>query len=272
MIIALDLIARNAPAFGGVFVRASKHSGRLDLPIKLVDGRVISYRLSLSQEKDRITVREEVPQHLPPFCPERHINMDGTFCLYYSGSTSLNVADDASAVAWMETVYRYLKLQERARVKRRWPNDEQWAHGEAAHHQSEAQKACAALGPHFTSHLSSGLLRIKERRSQDGRRILELWKENDYVFGVWEAKKKVVRQKQRCFCHSSGLRVPKRLRRCEDHAKHAATLVLSLRAWEKAEKAYWDEVAKLSCCGTCDSCPLARPSTQTQRNSAFDES
>lgn len=260
MTTAFDLVAQGAPDFGGTFTTSSHTSGILDLPVKLVDGRTVSYRLQLNQVGDQITAREESPRHLPSFCPERHINPDGTFCLYFSGTTRLDVVDEASAIAWLETVYKYLKLQERARVQRKWPNNEEWAHGDAAHHQYRAQVAAAALNNHFASALAEGLLQLKERRSKDRQRILELWIENTYMFSVWEAKAKVINQKQRCFCGTSGLRMPKRLRGCADHARRASELVLSLRDWEKAEERYWGALTRRTCCGTCDSCPLQRPS------------
>lgn len=223
-----------------------------------MDGRIIPFKLLLTQTGKRVTVQEKTPQHLPAFCPERHINSDGTFCLYYAGTTRLNVVDEASARAWLETVYKYLKLQERARVQRRWPNNDVWAHGDAAYHQQRAQDAAAAISDRLASALADGRLQLKHKRSK-GRLVLDLWIERTHVCSVWEFEKRVINQKQRCFCGKSGLRVPNRLRRCADHGIQASELALALRDWEKAEQLYWRSMQDKHCCGTCDSCPLQRP-------------
>lgn len=260
---AIDLIALAAPEFGGTCARDSDTSAILDLPVQLVDGKIIPYKLLLKENGERVTAQEETPQHLPAFCPERHINPDGTFCLYYAGVTNLDVVNEVSAWVWLETVYKYLKLQERARVQRRWPNNEAWAHGDAAYHQLRAQAAATAINEHMASALADNRLQLKYKQSK-GRPILDLWIDGARIYSVWEFEKRVINQKQRCFCGKSGLRIPKRLRRCGDHAKRASELVLALRDWEKAEDSYWKAVQEESCCGTCDSCPLQRPEQITQ--------
>lgn len=253
---ALDLIAQAAPAFGGS-TRSSGTAVILDLPVKLVDGRTIPYKLLLKQEGEEVTAQEETPEHLPSFCPERHINSGGTFCLHYAGASSLKVMDEASAGAWLETVYKYLTLQERARVKRRWPNNDGWAHGDAARHQHRAMAAAVAINDRMAGALANGRLQLKHKRSK-GRSILGMWIESTHIYSVWEFDKRVINQKQRCFCGKSGLRVPKRLRRCDDHANRASELAFAIRDRKTAEDAYWKAMQGKSCCGTCDSCPLQR--------------
>lgn len=263
--IAIDLIAQAAPDFGGSCTRASDTEGILDWPVKLVDGRIIPYKLLLKQKGEQVTAQEETPQHLPAFCPERHINPGGTFCLYDASSERMNVTDEASARAWLETVWKYLKLQERARVKRRWPNNDVWAHGDAAHHQRLAQDAAAAINDRMAIALAGDRLQLKRRRSK-GRPILDLWIESTHIYSVWEFDKRVINQKQRCFCGTSGLRVPKRLRGCSNHAERATELSLALRDWEKAEERYWKAMQEQSCCGTCDTCPLKRQEQEAARD------
>lgn len=257
MATAIDLIVQVAPDFGGRCTRASDTEAILDWPVKLVDGRIIPYKLLLKQKGEQVTAQEKTPQHLPAFCPERHINPGGTFCLHYAGATCLKVVGEASARAWLETVWKYLKLQERARVKRRWPNNDVWAHGDAARHQRLAQAAAAAINDRMAIALADGRLQLKRRRSK-GRPILDLWIESTHIYSVWGFDKRVINQKQRCFCGKSGLKVPKRMRGCADHAKRASELAVALRDWKKAEELYWKAMQKELCCGTCDSCPLQR--------------
>lgn len=255
MTLAINLIAQAIPNFGGACVRVFDRSAILNLPIKLVDGRCINYKLLIKQNNEGVTVQEETQQHLPRFCPERHINSDGTFCLYYVGATCLKVVDEASANVWVETVYKYLKLQERARAQRKWPNNDTWAHGDAAYHQLRAQSAAAAISNKMASALAERRLRLKQKSSND-RVILEVWIESIHIYSVWELDKRVIDKKQRCFCGRSGFRVPKRLRGCKDHAMRASELAFALRDWEKAEIQYWKALQDKSCCSTCDFCPL----------------
>ncbi|NJJ59483.1 MULTISPECIES: E2 domain-associated cysteine-rich protein [Pseudomonas] len=259
MITAIDLIEQLAPDFGGSCARITDSSSLLDLPIQLVDGRVLHYRLLLQQNGERLSAREEAPVQLPAFCPERHINYDGTFCLYFPAASQLTVTDSTSAVVWFETLYKYLKLQERARVQRKWPNADAWAHGGAAHHQLRALKAASALNNNIAAAVAGNQVQLTRRRSNN-RSILEIWIHGVHVYSVWENHKRVINQRKRCFCKTSGLRRPKRLRRCIDHAKHASELALAMRDWEDEEKRYWDSIHGVTCCGSCDSCPLPRKS------------
>lgn len=253
---ALDLIVDAAPKFGGACAKTSETSALLDLPVKLVDGQVRSYSLRLIQHDKRLTVREEVPRHLPTFCPERHINPGGTFCLYFDQAADLRVLDETSADAWLETIYRYLKLQERVRLRREWPNKETWAHGEAAYHQLQAQMAAAELGRAFVTALADDAVQLRERTS-NRRQILEVWVDEKHTYSVWVQEQRVMRLKQRCFCERSGARLPRRLRRCGDHAEQAAKLAFALYKWKEAEEAYWQAMRDQQCCDTCDHCPLA---------------
>lgn len=252
---ALDLIVEVAPKFGGTCAKTSETSALLDLPVKLVDGQVRAYSLLLVQHDMRLTVREEAPYHLPPFCPERHINPGGTFCLYFDQAADLRVLDEPSAHAWMETVYRYLMLQERVRLRRQWPNKDTWAHGEAAYHQLQAQTVAAKLGKAFAAALADDSMQLRARTS-NRRQILEVWVGETHMYSVWVQEQRVMRLKQRCFCGKSGARFPRRLRRCGDHAEQATKLTFAFYNWKKAEEAYWQAMRDHQCCGTCDHCPL----------------
>lgn len=220
---ALDLIAQVAPDFGGTCVTSVPQTATLDLPIRLVDGRTLPYKLHLRQDGEWIEARESTPHHLPGFCPERHINYDGTFCLFYAGANPLPVSDEPSARAWLETIYKYLKLQERARTLRRWPNGSAWAHGDAARHQLRAQKAASAISGKIANDLAVNQLGLKRRKSKE-RPILDVISGTVPLFSVWEKSRRVINQKRRCFCGLYGRRRPKRIRRCHDHAKQATEL------------------------------------------------
>jgi hypothetical protein len=252
---AIDLIVKVVARFNGGCSKITSLSAVLDLPILLVDGRVVSYNLLLTRISNSLSVREVTPLNLPSFCPERHINHDGTFCLGYQVVTSLEVTDEATATVWVETLYKYLTLQERAKVKRRWPNDDAWAHGNSARFQLMALTAAQKINEELSSALLSKKLHVKSRRSTF-RPILKVFFEDKHIYSVWESNKKVINLKKRCFCGTSKLKLPKRLRRCGSHATQASNLAFALRDWENEEKRYWNALKGSTCCETCDSCPL----------------
>ncbi|SSY68809.1 E2 domain-associated cysteine-rich protein [Alcaligenes faecalis] len=255
MLSAVNSIKQVAPRFGGTYTSTNETSGILDLSVLLVDGRTLKYRLVLKQVGKQLSAREEYPTHLPAFCPERHINSDGTFCLYYPAADRLEVYDEASAISWMETLYKYLKLQDRATRQRKWPSTSFWAHGDAALHQLKALDAASELSLDITNAVKNDRTILK-RRTSKGRPILEVWVENTRVFSVWEHCKKVINQSRRCFCQSSRTRKPKKIRRCNDHAKQAVILAFAIRDWQVEEQKFWDCLNDKYCCGTCDNCPL----------------
>ncbi|WP_416235710.1 E2 domain-containing protein [Pseudomonas aeruginosa] len=95
---------------------AFPQTATLDLPIRLVDGRTLPAKPHLRQDGEWIEARESTPHHLPGFCPERHINSRWYVLSVLRGLHPLPVSDEPSARAWLETIYKYLKLQERART------------------------------------------------------------------------------------------------------------------------------------------------------------
>lgn len=260
---ALHLLTQISPDYGGGCVQSSNSTVILTLPVRLVDGRTIPYVLELRDFDSVVSVREESSEHLPPFCPERHINSDGTFCLNYSPVHSLKIEDEATARVWMETVYKFLKLQERAKRLRRWPNDKAWAHGDAARHQMRVQAAVKVLGSNLVQAQSSRLLTVRRRYSK-GRAILELLHKGECLYRVWEATKKVANQSRKCLCGISGRRRPRALRKCLDHSAQAVELVLALHEWGQEEKRYWDIMQNQVCCGSFDNCPLASSSSNAE--------
>ena len=252
----IELIARAANDYGGVCKRTSHRTALLDFPVRFVDGSTRLHYLLLNIDGNRVWVKEHSPEHLPAFCPERHINPDGTFCLSYREVDNLDVIDYLSAVKWLDTVHKYLMLQRRAERLRKWPNNNVWAHGDAAKHEVRALRAAAALGPLIKTALLSGALSLQRRKSKR-RPILDVWNGGLLLFSVWEKHKRVINRKRECFCRSNWPRRSKKLRRCKDHASQAVELALAMRDWSDAEEDFWKLVKGYECCGTCDGCPLS---------------
>lgn len=254
----LRLIEAVAPDYRATAEELEGERALFTLQLTLADGTVLGYRLEVKVRGKSASVREVEPRHLPGFCPQRHINVDGTFCLYWTGAGSLDVTTADEARAWWETVWKYLTLQSRAEKKRRWPNNEEWAHGNAAAHQKNAIDAAARLGGKFSDALAAQAITIQvqpKRRTAQGP-TLQVSVRGRYLYSVWLNSGKVVNRKQRCFCGASGKKTPLRLRACKRHAEDAADLALELKRWQEAEALFWQTFQGKRCCGTCDSCPL----------------
>lgn len=222
-----------------VFVRLQRPSGR-----------VVPYRLRIDADSPEPKVREETPERLPAFCPNRHINIGGYFCLSFASEDPLPVWDADSAEAWWAHLLKFLNLQETASALRRWPTTREWAHGDAAPHQCRAELCAAALGPQFTEALDRRRLTAK----RSGGAFIQVRDGKTRLYSVWSKEHRVATLRQACPC-GSGLPIVA----CGDHAMRAAELPFALLAWTKAEREFWAYARTQTCCGTLRDCPLREP-------------
>ena len=255
---ALQLVASVCAEFSAQVETCSGNRAVFLLQLKLADGTTIPYHLEVTSDGDRLSVRELAPNNLPGFCPQRHINGDGTFCLYWAAEEGLVVTTDVVAREWWRTVWKYLKQQARVTKLRKWPDDAEWAHGEAARYQKQALEAASRLGGAFEEALQNSEVVVKTTRARRyaQRLIAQVFVYDQHLYSVWLDSDKVVNRKQRCFCGSSGNRKPARLKACHDHAEDAVKLAQSKLRWEEKENEFWAALKGRQCCGTTDICPL----------------
>jgi hypothetical protein len=218
-----------------------------------------SYTIEVSAAGAVITVKESKPGRLPDFCPERHINFGGSFCLNWKAGDPLQVVDDASASVWWRKLLRYLRNQDVAEGLRRWPGKpEGRAHGEAAVFQAQAEAAAERLGPSFRDALRQGRFGT-QRRHLFGEHRVRLFKDGKKIATVIEEARRAMTLRATCPC---GEATPKSLplRSCGDHASALADLTLAVDGWVSQERAFTAEIAKAGavCCGTIDGCPLSK--------------
>ena len=206
-----------------------------------------------------IAAREVTPVRLPAFCPERHINPGGSFCLFWAEEEPLRIESTDSAGTWWSKLLVFLRRQESARALRRWPGKEDSrAHGEeAARYQAYAERLAAEMGPRFAARLREGRFRVN-RKPPHGRERLRLTLDGRRFVSVIDSLPRVITLRQRCKCDGAiTSKLP--LRSCGNHAQALARFALSLERQEQAEKRFFAEIraANLKCCGTIDDCPLA---------------
>jgi hypothetical protein len=80
---------------------------------------------------------------LPPFCPQRHINEDGSFCLGFRAGTILG---EEGWAKWWDKLQVFLLCQEVASTTGEWPEGMQISHGTAGEIELRAEEVADSLG------------------------------------------------------------------------------------------------------------------------------
>lgn len=254
---AIALLEAQAASFGASVTAVDRSSLAFTLNLTRSDHRSSAYELLAKTKGSAVKVREAVPSRLPAFCPERHINDGGGFCLGLESVDDLEVRDEGSAGDWWARLLKFLSLQERATQLRRWPDLHVWPHGHAADHQHRAEQAAQVLGPPFTDDLISGRLTVVRTRRGAGGHGLQVRRDGRRLYAVWQDTRQPVNLRRRCICRNGLDRPPSILRSCKNHAAKAVELAFALRDRDLAERAYWASWRGRQCCGSLDGCPLA---------------
>lgn len=261
---ALSFVADVAADYSATVTHLGSSEVELTVNIRRADGRVVSYDIVAYQKGDDVFAKEKTPSRLPAFCPERHINSDGSFCLYWQEHDEMGVADVAAAHRWWQTLREFLLLQERVARLGRWPG-EGWAHGSAAHYQNHAEAAASALGRAVSEALQEGRLLVKAgpKVSHPNGPTLRAYIDGVHVYTVWRKIGRITNKRQPCICARGKISRRNKFRSCGDHASQAAQLATSMVEWKEAEAAFWAVFRDTECCGTCDDCPLRKNASTT---------
>jgi hypothetical protein len=218
-----------------------------------------TYRLRVDVVGDYAIIRELQPSLLPAYCPERHINIDGSFCLYWGEVEPLSISETKGAETWWMKVLIFLKRQQVARALRRWPaKAEARAHGpDAALQQLIAEDAASKLGPQFRTLLTD--VRLTSVRSKTGSEPrLRLMLDGQRLVSVRERSRQLMTKRSRCKCDcADDLRLP--ICACGDHETVLTDITFARERLAKAETEFFRLYADSGriCCGTLEDCPLA---------------
>jgi hypothetical protein len=221
--------------------------------LRRVDGRSVDYRLWVDASSQTVDVREVVPDRLPAWCPDLHVDTGGLFCLGYGDDAPPPVTDGESAEKWWGILFSYLTLQERARNLGHWPNDNAWAHGGAAKHQAAAERLSAGLSADLMAALRAGRLSARKNKSQFLRVIAGGKKIYSVRADGGDGKPRIVNVRRPCLCGSG-----KAMTICSDHAVRAARLAMALLNMKNAETLFWELNKDRDCCGRASTCPLLK--------------
>lgn len=262
MTLAVDLLAAAAAQFNIALVSRDGGTATFDVPATAPSGRRQVFRIRSAGEE--CPAAREVEGALPSFCPERHINHDGSLCLGWGNDAAPNVIDAETAEVWWGRVLAFLRLQMRAARARKWTGPK-WAHGSAAVHQLAAERAAEKLGADVLDDLRQRRIQVSwaKQRASLGGRILKVRRRGSDWYSVWEGARRVVNKQQPCVCAAGSIRHHRRLRNCADHVQQAYELANSLLLWGEAEERFWTSFKGAQCCGTLEDCPLRAVTSAT---------
>lgn len=110
-------------------------------------GRRVTFLLDVTiivlGDRRVLRVTESDPRWLPAFCPGRHVNRDGSFCL---GLWPIPVPTtiEAARLSW-QLVQGYLDMQIEADILGEWDARHEWPHGDAGYLLARAERLEAGL-------------------------------------------------------------------------------------------------------------------------------
>jgi hypothetical protein len=198
----------------------------------------VTIGISISVD-DKLQAREFPASHWPTFCPVRHINSGGHFCLGLSEVPT--VSDENTAIRWWEILRAHLVLQFRADLTRTWPAHLEWDHGEAGATQAEMERLASKHG--------------MEKDVQNAHFYRVGWLAAEDLPRLTKSNDRLINGRAPCpkGCHKR--RHPILRRKCD---KRETIFRLVKLEWQKREQSadFWKSVEGQPCCGQMKNCPL----------------
>jgi hypothetical protein len=232
--IELEFLADEAPAWAAIVKRSNSGLRFSAQPARAGGSRTRLYRLvARTNTFGSVVVSEEVlGDLLPKFCPQRHINLGGSFCLGLRAGEGINTR--GAAGAWWRKLHLYLSCQEAAKATGFWPSSAQLSHGDAAELQIAAEQLATALG-----------------REEDYKCAMQYDRGMLFVDVVnYETARNALRNgRVVCHCQTPGMSAscPRRSYDC---------LVALETKRRELEGEFWTDLSGQSCCRTMKNCPI----------------
>jgi hypothetical protein len=195
------------------------------------------YRLVVAYDAHEIVAKERAESGLlPGFCPERHINDDGSFCLGLRAGEG--IADDETASGWWKKLKLFLVCQDTAEETGSWPHYAQLSHGEAGALEARAEAAARSIN------LMPAYREAVERNSGPIASSLDR---------VVKSTGQLRNGRAACLCGRVDRRGRTALRR--DCHKLGCPVELEFRR-RQAIVRFWESMKGRACCGSMIVCPL----------------
>jgi hypothetical protein len=200
-----------------------------------------SYNLVIAVSPlDKIEVSEASDRHLlPTFCPQRHMNEDGTFCLGLNAGQVL--AEQGRADSWWLKLHVFLTCQETAFETRTWPPTIEISHGQAGETEIQAENLAEQLDM-----LEEYQTAVRENRGPIA----------DAVRRIKKSTGRLINGRAACVCNRRYKTGEPKLRRQCWKSNDLCLPILEARR-RREEENYWSSLKEnQACCGTMDDCPL----------------
>jgi hypothetical protein len=221
------------------------HVNRVDVDAAAVraSGRPTRlYRLAVAHDGQEIVAKERSGNGLlPGFCPERHVNFDGSFCLGLRAGEG--IADEETASGWWEKLKLFLVCQDTADETGCWPHYAQLSHGEAGEFEARAETAARSID------LLPAYREAVERNSGPIASSLNR---------VAKSTGRLRNGRAACLCGRIDRRGRAVLRR--DCRKSGCPVELEF-ARRQAIALFWESMKGRACCGSMIECPLRTAAT-----------
>ncbi len=200
----------------------------------------IALEISVSG-RGKLQAREHPRNRWPNFCPQRHINFGGYFCLGLAEVP--NVQGPETAGRWWAILLEHLKLQIEVDATRNWRRDKEWDHGDAGITQQEME-SLVADHPSFLADVQAAhfdgigwLAGMLPRLRKDGKGL---------VNGRAPCPKGCLKRKHPV------------LRRACINREIVHRLVALERLKQRQSIKFWADIKDKHCCETMNRCPLRR--------------
>jgi hypothetical protein len=205
------------------------------------------YELSAVYKNSQVSARERTAKLLPKFCPDRHVNDDGSFCLGLRAGEG--ISESKNAIVWWEKLKLFLLCQETAHETGQWPPGAELSHDVAGEIEERAEEIARSIGRlddyrnavrFNTGPIVEGLIKINRstRQLRNGRSAC--------VCGRADRRGRSLLRRD---CHKLG---------CPIEFEYARRL---------ATDHFWESMKGKACCGSMRNCPL-KPNEPTIQSSA----
>lgn len=240
----LDRLLAAAPNWVAVQRRIGSEARLVASPFRASQALTRAYELGVEVKSNRVHVREKSDRPLLPyFCPQRHLNPDGTFCLGLNAGGQLE--DQQTARAWWDKLLVFLTCQDTAFETRDWPKTVEISHGAAGITEVAAENIAESLG----------LLEEYQRAVYEDAGIVA-----EAVRRINKLTGRLRNARARCLCGYRNKKGRLKLRReCTADGDACLPVIEAKRRREEIE--FWSHLkGKYKCCETMDDCPLREQS------------
>lgn len=222
------------------------------LNVPMSNGKRKGFELTATQSDSELLIKES-GGCLPNFCPNRHINMGGYFCLGLKVD-SLEISD------WISDVKKYLRAQEYVSKHKRWPkNVEEWSHGNAAYYQQLVENGLLKLrGNNFNIDFKKIELReLSPAKCYPNQPHYHLYYDSKLVATGVDSK--ILNKRAACICTTDGSAKHKHktIGACKNEcSKTLYQIPFNEKKRILEDNKFWEYFKNQKCCMTMDTCRL----------------